>query len=63
MIRRTAPSMLWNTAKVEYFIKIDVSGLNVIQNNSYNFLISGKNPLNLQGRIIESGLSVFKVKF
>ena len=25
--------------------------------------ISGKNPLNLQGRIIESGLSVFKVKF
>ena len=53
----------WNTSKVEYYIKIDVSGLNVIQNNSYNFLISGKNPLNLQGRIIESGLSVFKVKF
>jgi hypothetical protein len=39
------------------------SGLNVIQNNSYNFLISGKNPLNLHGRILESGISVFKIKF
>jgi hypothetical protein len=63
MITEPSPGHIWNTAKVEYFIKIDVSGLNVIQNNSYNFLISGKNPLNLQGRIIESGLSVFKVKF
>jgi hypothetical protein len=62
-ISRRLYGVPWNTAKVEYFIKIDVSGLNVIQNNSYNFLISGKNPLNLQGRIIESGLSVFKVKF
>ena len=48
---------------MEYFIKIDVNGLKVIQNNSYNFLISGKNPLNLHGRIIDSGISVFKVKF
>ena len=53
----------WNTPKVEYFIKINVNGLKVIQNNSYNFLISGNNPLNLHGRIIDSGISIFKVKF
>ena len=49
--------------KVEYFLKIDVNGLNVIQNNSYNFFIPGNNPLNLHGRIIDGGISLFKIKF
>jgi len=53
----------WNTSKVEYYIKIDVSGLNVIQNNPNNFLIPEDNPLPLQGRIVEGGISLFKIKF
>ena len=53
----------WNTSKVEYYIKIDVNGLNVIQNNSYNFLIPGNNSLNLHGRIVDSGISIFRIKF
>lgn len=62
-ISRRLYGVPWNTSKVEYFLKIDVSGLNVIQNNSFNFLVSGKNPLNLHGRIIDGGVSVFKIKF
>ena len=62
-ISRRLYGVPWNTSKVEYFLKIDVSGLNVIQNNSLNFLVSGKNPLNLHGRIIDGGVSVFKIKF
>ena len=62
-ISRRLYGVPWNTPKVEYFIKINVNGLNVIQNNSYNFLIPGKNPLNLHGRIIDGGISLFKIKF
>ena len=62
-ISRRLYGVPWNAPKVEYFLKIDVRGLNVVQNNSYNFLIPGKNPLNLHGRITESGISVFKLKF
>jgi len=52
----------WNTSKVEYYFKIDVTGLDVIQNSSYNFLIPGRNSLTLHGRIVDSGISVFKIK-
>ena len=61
-ISRKLYGVPWNTPKVEYFIKIDVSGLNIIQNNTYNYLIPGKNPLPLHGRIIDGGISIFKIK-
>lgn len=62
-ISRRLYGVPWNTRKVGYFLEIDVKGLNVIQNNPNNFLIPGKNSLNLHGRIINSGISVFKIKF
>jgi len=53
----------WNTSKLKHYIKIDVSGLNVVQNNPYNYFIPGEKPLNLHGRIVDSGITVFKSKF
>ena len=53
----------WNASKLQYYIKIDMKGLNPIQNNPHNFLVPGNNPLPLQGRILDSGVSVFKIKF
>ena len=53
----------WNTSKIAYHIKVDVKGLNVIQNNPHNFLVPGNNPLPLHGRILDSGVSIFKINF
>ncbi len=52
----------WNTQKIQYYLKIDVTGLNVIQNAPHNFLILNNTPLNINNRIIESGISCFKIK-
>jgi hypothetical protein len=41
--------------KFTHFIEIDVSGLNVIQGRPGVFVIPGETPLNLRGRIINSG--------
>ncbi len=62
-VSRRLYGMPFNTPKVKYFLRINVKGLNVIQNNPNNFLISGNKPLNLHGRIVDSGISVFKIKF
>lgn len=62
-ISRKLYGMPFNISKVKYFIRIDVKGLNVIQNNPCNFLIPGNKSLSLHGRIIDSGVSVFKIKF
>ena len=53
----------YNYRKVQYFLKIDIRGLNVIENIPHNFIIPGNNSLPLQGRIIDSGISIFKIKF
>ena len=53
----------WNTSKLQYYIKIDMTGLNPIQNNPHNFLVPGNNPLPLHGRIVDSGISLFKIRF
>ena len=53
----------WNTSKLQYYIKIDMKGLNPIQNNPHNFLVPGNNSLPLHGRILDSGVSVFKINF
>ena len=53
----------WNTRKVQYFIKIDVKGLNVIGNSPYNFRIPTNSPVPINGRIVDSGLTIFKINF
>lgn len=53
----------WVRNKLQYFIKIDVTGLNIVQNIPHNFLLPGNNSLNLQNRIIDSGITIFKIKF
>ena len=40
-----------------------MKGLNPIQNNPHNFLVLGNNSLPLHGRILDSGVSVFKINF
>ena len=52
----------WVRNKLQYFIKIDATGLNIIQNIPHNFLLPGNNSLNLQNRIIDSGVTIFKIK-
>ena len=46
-----------------YNIRIDVRGLNIIQNSPHNFLLPGNNSLNLQNRINGGGITIFKIKF
>lgn len=53
----------WCGNKLTYHIRINVSGLNVIQNTPNNFLIPGNMPLNIENRIVGGGVSIFKVKF
>lgn len=62
-ISRRLYGVPWNTPKVQYFIKIDVRGLNVLQKTPHIFLRSGNNPLNLQNKIINSGITIFKINF
>jgi hypothetical protein len=53
----------WNTSKLTHQITIDATNLNVIQNSTNNFLVPGLKPLNINGRIINSGPATFKIKF
>ncbi len=53
----------WCTSKVQYHIRIDLSGLNVINNVPGNYLVPNTTPLNIQNRIIDGGISVFRLKF
>ena len=62
-ISRKLYGVPWNTSKLQYYIKIDMKGLNLIQNNPHNFLVSGNNSLPLHGRILDSGVSIFKINF
>lgn len=43
-----------------HYIKIETSGLNIIKNKPYNFLNPSTTPLNLNGRILGGGQSIFK---
>lgn len=45
------------------FFKVDMNGLNVIQNAPHNYLVPGITPLNIQGRVVGSGVTVFNIKF
>jgi hypothetical protein len=40
-----------------------MNGLNVIQNAPHNYLVPGITPLNIQGRVVEGVVTVFKIKF
>ena len=53
----------WNKSHLTHFIKIDVSGLNIIKNGPHNFLLPNNQPLNLNNRIVGGGVSIFKIKF
>ena len=46
-------SVPYNYRKLTYYMKINVNGLNIIQNSQHNFSIPGKNVLPLQGRILD----------
>ena len=62
-ISRRLYEVPWNGRKLSYFIKIDVSGLNVVNNAPHNYLIPGNAPLNIQNRIVGGGATIFKIKF
>lgn len=53
----------WKTNSLTHYIKIDVSGLNVIKNMPHNFLIPNNRPLNIRNRILDGGITIFKIKF
>lgn len=53
----------WKTNSLTHYIKIDVSGLNVIKNTPHNFLIPNNRPLNIRNRILDGGITIFKIKF
>lgn len=53
----------WNVRKVEYFLKIGVSGLNIVKNSPNNFLVPSQSSLNISDRIVGGGISIFKIKF
>lgn len=53
----------WNTTRLTHYIKIDVTGLNVIRNAHYNYLIPNNQAIDISNRIIENGVTIFKVKF
>jgi hypothetical protein len=50
----------WNSSRLSHFVKIETSGLNVVKNKPFNFLNPTTTPLNLNGRILGGGKSVFK---
>ncbi|MNE14538.1 hypothetical protein D3C80_1074190 [compost metagenome] len=49
----------WNGSRLTHFIKIETSGLNIIQNKPFNFLNPSPTPLNLKGRILGGGKTGF----
>jgi hypothetical protein len=49
----------WFKSKLTHFIEIDVTGLGVIKNKSYNFLLPSNTPLKISGRILGHGSSHF----
>lgn len=51
----------WNKAKLTHFFEIDVTGLSVVKNATYNYLVPGSSSLPLNGRILSHGKSVFSV--
>ena len=53
----------WKTNSLTHYIKIDVTGLNVIKNMPHNFIIPNNQPLNISNRILDGGITIFKIKF
>jgi hypothetical protein len=49
----------WNGSKLTHYIKIESSGLNIINNKPFNFLNPSSSPLNLNGRILGGGATGF----
>ncbi|MDD6209890.1 MAG: HYD1 signature containing ADP-ribosyltransferase family protein [Bacteroidales bacterium] len=53
----------WNTEKLRYYIKVDLNGLDVRYNGPHNYLVPGTNSLPIENRVVDHGLSIFKIKF
>ena len=49
----------WNGSRLTHYIKIETSGLNIINNKPFNFLNPSSTPLNLNGRILGGGATGF----
>lgn len=45
----------WNGSRLTHYVKIETSGLNIINNKPFNFLNPSSAPLNLNGRILGGG--------
>lgn len=52
----------WNKSKLTHYIEVEVSNLNIIQNKPYNFLNPSSSPLNLNGKVVSHGQSIFLPK-
>lgn len=50
----------WVKHKLKYFIEIDISGLEVIENGPSNYRVPGTDNLYIKPRIVSHGQSVFK---
>lgn len=59
-ISRRLYGVPWNTKKLEYYIEINTSGLNIQSNIPHNFLVPNNKPLNISNRIVNKGKSFFK---
>jgi len=49
----------WNKTYLTHYLEIDVTGLNVVKNAPYNYLIPNSGSLNLGGRVVGGGLTGF----
>ena len=55
--------MPFNTTKMQYYLKLDVRGIDLINTAPHIYLHPSSTPLNIQYRITEGGISIFKIKF
>jgi hypothetical protein len=49
----------WNGSRLTHYIKLEPSGLNIINNKPFNFLHPSSSPLDLSGRILGGGATGF----
>ena len=53
----------WNTKSITNYIQIDIKGLNIIQNAPHNYSLPNNEPFNINGRVVNHGITIFKIKF
>jgi RHS repeat-associated protein len=51
----------WVKTRLTHYIEVEISGLNVIKNGPHNFMIPGTGSISIGGRIVNGGVSVFKI--